>query len=142
MKVESVCVDASFVVRLLIENPEESPYQLLWDSWLEAGSIITAPTLIFYEITNALYRLAKVGQFSPEVAQEFLEIATGLNIQLYGDAYLHARAWQIAQQFSLASAYDAHYLALAEMLAAPLWTVDRRLVNSVSHVYDWIHFVA
>ena len=31
MKVESVCVDASFVVRLLIENPEESPYQLLWD---------------------------------------------------------------------------------------------------------------
>lgn len=137
-----VCVDASFVVRLLISDPEESPYHALWNSWVEAGMIMTAPSLILYEVTNALYRLAKAGQFSLEVAHGFLEIALSLSIELYGDANLHERAWQIANQFSLPATYDAHYLALAETLAAELWTADRRLVNSVGDAYDWIHLVA
>jgi predicted nucleic acid-binding protein len=38
--------------------------------------------------------------------------------------------------------YDAHYLALTEILAVELWTADRRLVNSVCNVYDWIHLIA
>ncbi|MBE9155943.1 type II toxin-antitoxin system VapC family toxin [Nodosilinea sp. LEGE 06152] len=142
MSLGKVCVDASFVVRLLVVDPDESPYQALWDSWVEAGVVITAPTLILYEVTNALYRLAKAGQFSIEVAYEFLEIALGLNIELYGNANLHGRAWQITNQLSLPATYDAHYLALTEILAAELWTADRRLVNAVRDVYDWIHLVA
>ncbi len=142
MSLGTVCVDASFVVRLLVMDPNESPYQSLWDGWVEAGVIIAAPSLLLYEVTNALYRLAKAGQFSREVADEFLEIALGLNIEFYGNANLHERAWQIANQLSLPATYDAHYLALAEILAAELWTADRRLVNSVRDVYDWIHLVA
>ncbi|MFH7243649.1 MAG: type II toxin-antitoxin system VapC family toxin [Spirulina sp.] len=93
MSLDNVCVDASFVVRLLISDPEESPYHVLWNGWIEAGTSISAPSLILYKVTNALYRLAKAGQFSLEIAHGFLEIALGLNIELYGDASLHKRAW-------------------------------------------------
>ena len=120
MSLGTVCVDASFVVRLLIVDPDESPYQAIWDGWVEAGVSITAPTLILYEVTNALYRLSKAGQFSLEIVHDFLEIALGLNIELHGDANLHERAWQIANQLSLPATYDAHYLALAEILATEL----------------------
>jgi predicted nucleic acid-binding protein len=141
MSANTVCVDASFVVRLLTVAPEESPYQALWNSWVDSGLTIAAPSLIFYEVTSALYRLTKAGYFSSEVAQEFLEIAVTLNILLEGDTSLHRRAWEIANQFRLSATYDAHYLALAETLEAGLWTADRRLANAVGSTLPWIHLV-
>ncbi len=62
-----------------------------------------------------------------------------LPIQLHDEADLHERAMLMAGRFALPAAYDAHYLALAEMLTATFWTSDRKLVQLVKPALPWVH---
>lgn len=70
-----------------------------------------------------------------------LQYAIRLPIDLIIDSSLHAEAAEIAIEFDLAAAYDAHYLALSERLAAEFWTCDKRLYNSVHHSLPWVHYI-
>jgi predicted nucleic acid-binding protein len=135
----TICVDASLVVRLLLSGEYASPVVVLWKAWHEAESLIAAPTLIHYEVSNALRRYVVHGELLPEEAAEALEAALQLGITLHGDAALHRRALTLAKQLELSTAYDAHYLALAERLGAEFWTADRRLVSAVSANLPWVH---
>ena len=47
----------------------------------------------------------------------------------------------MAQQFSLPSAYDAHYLALAESRQCECWTADERLWNTVKNALPWVRWL-
>ncbi|MBD2179647.1 type II toxin-antitoxin system VapC family toxin [Planktothrix sp. FACHB-1355] len=136
-----VCVDASFIVRMLIYLTPDSPFDNLWNQWEESENIIVAPTLIYYEITNSFHRLAVAGQLLPEEADRLLQDALNLNITLYGDAELHRQALNLAAQMRLPASYDAHYLALAQQLKCEFWTVDKRLFNAVKSTFFWVHLV-
>ena len=136
-----VCVDASFVIRLLESaDPDSAPIRL-WTDWHEAGRPVVAPTLLYYELTNALRRYAAHGELLPQEATKLLDVALRLGISLYGDAELHRRALQLAETFSLPAAYDAHYLALAERLGAEFWTADKRLVRAVQKALPWVRLL-
>jgi predicted nucleic acid-binding protein len=126
-----VCVDASFVVPLLTRPHGDSPFPRLWSEWHAAGLRTAAPTLLYYEVANALHRYVVHGELLPDEAVAALEVALDLGITWFGDSELHQRALQIAQEQSLPAVYDAHYLALAERLGAELWTSDRRLCQAV-----------
>jgi len=43
-----------------------------------------------------------------------------------------AATWAIAQQFSLTTLYDAAILAVAELESAPFWTADQSLLNMLT----------
>lgn len=131
MLTSPVCVDASFVIRLLESGEPDSAAIRLWVEWHEAERPVVAPTLLYYEVTNALRRYVAHGMLLPQEADKLLDTALKLDITLYGDAELHRRALKLAKAFSLAAAYDAHYLALAERLGAEFWTADKRLVQAV-----------
>ena len=45
----------------------------------------------------------------------------------------------LATRFNRPAAYDAHYLALAEMMNCEFWTADRRLFNVVRDELPWVH---
>jgi predicted nucleic acid-binding protein len=100
-----------------------------------------APGLIYFEITNALHRLSIGSAISIEEAEQFLGLALELNIDIISEPFLHRSALLIARKCSLKSAYDAHYLALAQDLSADLWTADRRLVSTVTERFPWIKFL-
>jgi predicted nucleic acid-binding protein len=136
-----VCVDASVVVVLVASGGYEAPAVNLWRRWHEAGHPVVAPTLLYYEVSNALRRYVVHGELLPEEATEALEAALGLDIALYGDANLHRQALELAGRFSLPATYDAHYLALAEALGAEFWTTDRRLVQAVHPALPWVHLL-
>ena len=136
-----VCVDASFLVQLVTHGQDVAKAAALWRIWHTAETVILAPTLIFYEISNVLYQHVKVGYLHSEEATQALEKTLALKIILYGDGPLHHRALRIAQEFSLAAAYDAHYLAICERLNADLWTADKRLYNSVHAALPWIYLL-
>jgi predicted nucleic acid-binding protein len=89
-------------------------------------------------VANALYRYWKAGLISGEAMTAALVSATALLIELHGDAALHRHAVALAQRFALPAAYDAHYLALAERLQAPLWTTDARLAQVVRPALSWV----
>ncbi|MDZ7960315.1 MAG: type II toxin-antitoxin system VapC family toxin [Aulosira sp. DedQUE10] len=127
-----VCVDASFIVRFLADISPDSVYQQKMYQWQTQGYTLVAPTLMIYEVCNAFHRAVVAGQITQDEGAELLDEAINLGVRFYGDAELHRQAFNIAQRYSLAATYDAHYLALAEQLGIELWTADRRLFNAVA----------
>ena len=43
--------------------------------------------------------------------------------------------------FNHLAAYDAHYLALAEMLGCEFWNADERLYNTVKDELPWVKWL-
>ena len=134
----TVCVDANIVIQRVVSNTAED----LWETWVGSGVRLIAPTLLYYEVTNGLYRYLKAGIFSLETVEKTLRAAMALPIELVGEADLHQRAKDLAAKYNLPAAYDAHYLALAERLEVELWTADARLFNAVQPFgIEWVKLV-
>lgn len=126
-----ICMDANFAVRLVNSQSETDPWIVLWEEWQAADKQIIAPTLFYYEITNAIYRMGRAGQLQEDEVQTALEDVFNLRISIKSDLQLHLQAVTLAQQFELPAAYDAHYLALAQDYRAIFYTGDKRLFNQV-----------
>lgn len=137
-----VCIDANFVVRLLGGGAIAVPFINLWEQWQDLGYTSVAPTLIYYEVSNAFHRKSLAKQISPEQADQSLEEALNLNVTLYSDADLHRQALKLAVSLRLPATYDAHYLALAQQLGVEFWTGDKRLFNSVQATLPWVKLVS
>ena len=125
-----VCVDASVVLKRILV-PDDEPVKKQWLSWDSQQVQIVAPTLLYYEVTNGLYRQQKNGLLSPEIVRDSLELALSMPIQLINEIGLHQRAREIATKYKLPATYDAHYLALADGMGIEFWTADLRLLNTV-----------
>ena len=138
----SVCLDASFVLPLLVDSVYSLPAETLIAQWSAQGATLIAPTLLYYEISNGLHRYAQHGELLNEEVQAAFSTATELRIVLYGDVGLHKQAIELAKTFELPATYDAHYLALCERVGAEFWTADRRLYNSVHTVLPWVHLLS
>jgi len=126
----TVCVDASVILRYVLQ-PENVSIQNLWQSWIADEVSLVAPSLLFYEVTNALYQQQRNKILSPETIWETLELSLDLPITLVSEKNLHLKAREIAMRFNLPATYDAHYLALTEWMEVDLWTADIRLVNAL-----------
>lgn len=132
-----ICVDANLVVRLLLD-PHDKRVQAQWEQWATESRELAAPTLLFYEVTNAIYQYQKHGILSAEAIQLALTAALSLPVHLHGTSELHQAALGLARQFSLSATYDAHYLALANRLGAEFWTGDEKLFKAVQNDLNWV----
>lgn len=134
------CVDASIIVRLLIDR-EDHPVQTLWKSWQEEGVTIIAPALMLYEVANALYQQQRQKLLSPKAVSLMIETARVLPVRLDTDSVLHVMAHRLATELGLPAAYDSHYLATAAYHNAGFWTADKKLVTWIGDKLDWVHYV-
>lgn len=134
------CVDASVIVRLLIDRADH-PVQALWQSWQEGTVTIVAPALLLYEVTNALYQQQRQGLFSGQVVELMIATARLLPIRLHADSDMHRDAHRLATELNLPATYDAHYLAAAALNDATFWTSDKKLVALVGGKLDWVRYV-
>lgn len=135
-----LCVDANLVIRL-VTDPAAEAVQRRWEQWDAERRQLAAPALLYYEVTNALYRYQRLGFIGSSAVQQALEAALALPLRVYTEVDLHWRALELAGRFSLPAAYDAHYLALAEWLGAEFWTSDGRLARTVQAALPWVHVV-
>lgn len=133
-----ICLDASLLVRLVLP-PTDDALTEQWATWERSHQLLVAPTLLYYEVTNALHQYHRHGYLSAAAIQSAQEVLLSLGIRLYGDRLLHELAMQLAQTLALPATYDAHYVALAQRMGAALWTADRRLFNSVQPHFADIH---
>jgi predicted nucleic acid-binding protein len=140
MSSSSVCVDASLVVRL-VADPRDKRVRSLWEQWDSEKRLLCAPTLLYFEVSNALYRYQRADMMSPSSMRLALTAALSLPIRLYGDEALHSLAIDLAERFSLPAVYDAHYLALAQHLGAEFWSSDKKLIHMVQSALPWVHSV-
>ncbi len=75
-----ICLDASFVVRL-VSGADDDPVLPVWDRWIEEGHDFVAPVLMHFEVTNALYSYLRHGIRSAEITFASLRYALALPIQ-------------------------------------------------------------
>jgi predicted nucleic acid-binding protein len=92
------------------------------------GERLFAPSILWQEYLNGLFRLERRGIATSEAIDRSVEWFNGLATR-----YLDERAWRaqslaIARRFRLSRIYDAIYYVCAEDLGAELWTCDRRFV--------------
>ena len=116
-------VDASVVVSALIGTTSDGA----WASSLLLASPLCAPHLMPVEVASVLRRAAMAGDLSPDAASLAYADLLDLRIELYPFAPVAVRVWEMRANVR---SYDGWYVALAELLVAPLATLDRRLTSS------------
>ena len=95
---------------------------------------LLAPTLLRSQTLSALHEAVQRGEIPADVARERLTRIGRMPIRLLGDAVLRRRAWDLADQLGWASTYDAEFVALTQLQADALITLDAKLARSVEGV--------
>ncbi|MDQ3672505.1 MAG: type II toxin-antitoxin system VapC family toxin [Actinomycetota bacterium] len=95
---------------------------------------LLAPTLLRSQTLSALHEAVHAGEIQPNVALEQLERIRAMPIRLLGDAVLRRRAWDLAEQLGWAETYDAEYVALTQLQADALVTLDSKLARRVEGI--------
>ena len=138
-----VVVDASIALKWTINETDSSTALALLSNWTDKEIEVHAPSLLVYEVTNALYRRVRRCEIPFEDARRGLTeiIFKVVEFDFPEDPDFNIRAMELGQQFGLPAAYDSHYLALAESEGCELWTADLRMWNSVKGKLDWVRWL-
>jgi len=137
---DSLVIDATCAVYLLVPGPDQPRYEALVGGWKRSGYDLYAPALWIYEVTSALCKAVRFGGLTDIEGKRCLAQALNLGIRLVpadDEQTRAAYAWTL--RLNRAAAYDSFYLALAERLSCELWTADRRLCHAVDA--SWVRFV-
>ena len=116
-----IVLDASALVELLLNT---TAGRLVADRMRDPAVSVHIPHLADIEVTEALRRYAAAGDLGPDAAASALRDLRELDLERHAHEPLLPRVWELRRNLS---AYDAIYVALAEVLDAPLLTCDRRL---------------
>lgn len=88
---------------------------------------LAAPELLDLEVGHALRRHVQAGTVTTERAGRALGALVQMPIWRVPHRDVVGRAWELRDNLSI---YDASYVALAELLRAPLLTADGRLARA------------
>ena len=125
-----ICLDASFVIAMLVSDESSEAATRLWDRWSALGTGAVAPPILVPEVTSVLRNQVYRGQLSTDQGESAFRRFCEIPITIVQDPNLHEFAWELARRFNRPRAYDAFYVAVAQMENCDLWTGDKRLVNS------------
>lgn len=95
------------------------------------GHQILAPTLLRSQMLSSLYQAVHRGEMTKKDAEQRLNYVRGLRIRLLGDRVLQNVAWKVADQLGWPDTFDAEYVALTQLQADALVTLDDKLAHAV-----------
>ena len=122
-----IVVDTSALVDVLLRLPSATRLEA---RLFDGGESLHAPHLIDLEVLQVLRRFVGNDRRHEERAALALLDMQALPIVRYPHGPLCARIWQLRGNVT---AYDAAYLALAEVLGCALVTKDARLADAPGH---------
>ena len=85
---------------------------------------LVAPTLLRSQVLAHLYQAVRNGDLDKREADVRLDYLRGLKIRLLGDRVLQRYAWNIASQLDWRDTYRAEYIAVTQLQADALVTLD------------------
>ena len=119
-----IVIDASALLEVLLHTPLGASIEARLFGTLES---LHSPHLLDVEITQVIRRFVVAREIEAERAQAALDDFMGFPIWRHPHGFLLPRVWALRNNFT---AYDAVYVALAEVLDATLLTHDRRLATA------------
>ena len=119
----TLVVDASVLVAAAVDSGAEGQ----WAERLVVSERLSAPGLVQVEATNILRRLELAGKIEAAAATAAQGDLMQLDLNLYPFEPFAERVWELRANVT---SYDAWYVALAEVLGAPLATLDRKLARA------------
>jgi predicted nucleic acid-binding protein len=122
-----IVIDASALVEALLRMPAA---EAIRKRLFAPEQTLNAPHLLDLEVAQVLRRYSSRGQIEEERGRAALADLADFRMRRYSHDFLLPRIWELRDNLS---AYDAAYVALAEMLGAPLITRDRRLAAAAGH---------
>jgi predicted nucleic acid-binding protein len=114
-----VC-DASAVVALLLDAGSQGQ----WVTEVVSAAELAAPDLLAFECSNIIRRHELAGLVSADQAAQAHVDLVDLPIEYWPYELLGMRVWELRKNLS---SYDASYVTVAELIQAPLITLDRRI---------------
>lgn len=123
-----IVFDASAAIALLLNSPPHAA--AVRQRLASPAESLHAPHLVDLEVTQVIRRFVLHGDLAPARASAALRDFADLEITRYQHTMFLPRIWQLRHNLT---AYDAAYIALAEVLDAPLLTLDTRLRSATGH---------
>lgn len=122
-----IVVDASIASEILLGRPgDAAALERLFGTHQD----IHAPELFDAEVAHVIRGAWLDQDISDEVGEMAIAFLRAFPVQRHSHELLLERVWELRRNVS---AYDATYVALAELLNVPLITRDRRLARSSGH---------
>ena len=119
-----ICVDASAVLAWLLPDQRAGSVSRLWLHLLESGDELVGPPLLYAECTSVLREHAYQGTISADESVDLLRDLLALPILIVQDPELYLRAMSLATRLRHRRAYDAQYIAAAQLAEAEIVTLD------------------
>ncbi|MGS0688122.1 type II toxin-antitoxin system VapC family toxin [Nakamurella sp. GG22] len=128
----TLVVDASALVEFVLGSSRGRDAAMLM-SRHDGG--LHAPGLIMAESLGALRALERRTSLTAPRVDQAVDDLLAVPLHKYGTEALVARIWSLRGHITV---YDAHYVALAEALEAPLLTGDHRLASATGELIEVI----
>jgi predicted nucleic acid-binding protein len=127
-----IVLDASAMLEQLLATPKGQHIQ---EKYLVEGESFHVPHLLDLEVVQVLRRYSHQHILTDHRAAQALEDFRDFPLTRYAHDPLLSRIWELRENFT---AYDAAYVALAEVLDIPLVTCDMRLTTAPGHTANMI----
>ena len=125
-------VDASVAIKLFLVEPLVAEAQALFARLYDSSPLrMYAPDLLYAECANVLWKRVRFRGYDATLASMDLGALQDLPIASVPTRVLTDGAFDLAATWDV-SAYDACYVALANLTACPLVTADQRLVQRLA----------
>ena len=122
-----IVLDASAALELLLGSVQGARVR---ERIIGADETLHAPHLLDVELANATRRWVLQGRISASRGRALLDDLRATPLTRYPHDFLLSRIWELRGN---ASAYDAAYIVLGEVLSAPVLTCDARLAGIPGH---------
>ena len=117
-----IVTDASFLVMALADDGDDGAGARA----RLRGEELAAPHLADLEVASVLRRSVAAGNVTVQRAQQALQDLSDLDVERVAHTSLLPRVWDLRGNYT---AYDACYVALAELFQAPLLTWDAKMAR-------------
>jgi len=139
----AVVLDSSIAIFNLIETDQSEIAAALLSHLTKKQVKLCAPRLWLFEVISGIRKYRYANLISIGQAETAVDLAITFGVEFLDETLaLCQSALRWADRLDQIAAYDAFYLAAAEMLGCPLWMGDKKMViNARSSGADFIYWM-
>lgn len=134
------CVDASVVIKWLVEEEESLEAEELLKKWLSENSQFIAPSLLDYEVGTTLLQKLRRQFITSSEYHTAIENYYKLNFLLYHVTQMVQKNAPIAEILEVPTVYDVSYLVLAQQQNCIFVTADQKFYRKASPFYSDVRY--